>query len=399
MKKGLILLISILAVNFLIAQRKVDSKFGKGLYNVVAADSSWSMKFGARFQTLFVGDFDIDDNDEIQNDESNFLIRRSRLKFDGFAYSPKLKYKLELGLSNRDISSASVETSNSSRIILDAVVKWNFHGNFVLWAGQTKLPGNRERVISSGNLQFVDRSLVNSRYNIDRDVGIQIRHHFTLGEQFLIREAIAISQGEGRNITIGNLGGYDYTGRIEFLPFGEFMKKGDYIGSSIKKEEKPKLSVGVTYDIHKGAVRENGNTKTFMRNDIGYFETDITTLFVDMMFKYQGLSIMAEYADKEADELFATNSDGSLTGDNVTAGKGIVGQLGYLFDSNWEIAGRFTNIQPDKDLNSGDIDQYTIGGSRYFVGHKLKVQSDISYTIEDGKNDNVQFRLQVDLHF
>lgn len=51
------------------------------------------------------------------------LIRRSRLKFDGFAYSPKLKYKLVLGLSNRDMSGASAFTSNSLRYILDAVLK------------------------------------------------------------------------------------------------------------------------------------------------------------------------------------------------------------------------------------------------------------------------------------
>ena len=57
---------------------------------------------------------------------------------------------------------------------------WNFHENFELWVGQTKLPGNRERVISSANLQQVDRSLLNSRFNIDRDFGFQLRHHFNL---------------------------------------------------------------------------------------------------------------------------------------------------------------------------------------------------------------------------
>jgi phosphate-selective porin OprO and OprP len=33
--------------------------------------------------------------------------------------------------------------------VLDAVAKWNFAENFSLWFGQAKLPGNRERVISS----------------------------------------------------------------------------------------------------------------------------------------------------------------------------------------------------------------------------------------------------------
>ena len=40
-------------------------------------------------------------------------------------------------------------------------MKWNFYKNFELWFGQAKLPGNRERVVSSGNLQLVDRSILN----------------------------------------------------------------------------------------------------------------------------------------------------------------------------------------------------------------------------------------------
>src|SRR5690606_35924018 len=114
--------------------------------------------------------------EEFESGGSNFLIRRARLKFDGFAFSPKLVYKLEVGLSNRDISGTSVYTGNTPRYVMDAVLKWNFFENFELWAGQTKLPGNRERVISSANLETVDRSLVNSRFNIDRDMGMQLHH-------------------------------------------------------------------------------------------------------------------------------------------------------------------------------------------------------------------------------
>src|SRR5690606_20106056 len=109
--------------------------------------------------------------------EQSFLIRRARLKFDGFAYSPKLRYKIELGLSNQDIAGASEFTGDAPRIIYDAVIMWRFYQNFELWAGQTKLPGNRERVISSANLQLIDRSLLNSTFNIDRDIGFQLRHN------------------------------------------------------------------------------------------------------------------------------------------------------------------------------------------------------------------------------
>ena len=59
--------------------------------------------------------------------------------------------------------------------MLDAVVKYAFSKNQQIWFGQTKLPGNRERVISSMALQFVDRSNVNSKFNIDRDFGVQLQ--------------------------------------------------------------------------------------------------------------------------------------------------------------------------------------------------------------------------------
>jgi hypothetical protein len=144
------------------------TSFGKGILNIKGKDSTWSMIMSARFQILSNSEWDATGN-KLTNPTQDFLVRRARLKFDGFAYTPKLTYKIELGLSNPDISGTSLYTSSTPRYILDAVVMWNFHQNFELWAGQTKLPGNVERVVSSGNLQFVDRSLLNSEFNIDRD--------------------------------------------------------------------------------------------------------------------------------------------------------------------------------------------------------------------------------------
>ena len=82
------------------SQEKISTKFGKGLYNVISADSSWSMKFGVRFQSLYVGGVSINDTAGFGLGTNQFLIRRARLKFGGFAFSPKLKYKIVLGLSN-----------------------------------------------------------------------------------------------------------------------------------------------------------------------------------------------------------------------------------------------------------------------------------------------------------
>jgi len=381
------------------AQETNAPKFGKGLFNLVGKDSTYTMKIAARMQFLAIGEWQ-SDNGNLVNPESNFLVRRARLKFDGFAYSPKLKYKLELGLSNRDISGASQFTNNAPRYILDAVIKWNFYENFELWFGQTKLPGNRERVISSGNLQQVDRSLLNSRFNIDRDLGIQLRHHFKLSEFFVVKEMFSIAQGEGRNVTTGNLGGHQYTGRLEFLPFGNFTSKGDYSGSDLKRESSPKLAIGATYDHNNNAVKNRSNQGSYMFTDNGFYETNINTFFIDAMFKYKGFSLMAEYADRDADDPIAKNADGTITGDEVQVGNGFNLQTGYLFKNDWEVSGRYTTIELDKNITGKNPeDQYTLGVSKYLVGHKLKVQSDISYLSIDGGTNELMYRLQFDIHF
>ena len=377
------------------AQEINAPKFGKGIFNLVGQDSTWTMKIAARMQFLAVSTWP-----EGQSNESEFLVRRARLKFDGYAFSPKLEYKLELGLSNRDISGASEFTSDAPRYILDAVIKWHFAPNFEFWFGQTKLPGNRERVISSGNMQMVDRSLLNSRFNIDRDMGIQLRHKFNLSEKFVVKEIFAISQGEGRNITTGNLGGHQYTSRLEILPFGEFASDGDYSGSDLKREKTPKLAIGATYDFNNNAVKNRSNQGSYMANDVGFYETNISTVFVDAMFKYDGFSLMAEYSNRDAKDPYAKNSDGTLTGDEVQVGSGLNLQAGYLFKSNWEVSGRYTNIALDKTITGKDTEnQYTLGVSKYIVGHKLKVQTDISHLeVANGTNE-LMYRLQFDIHF
>ena len=394
------LLLCIFNVN---SQELESPKFGKGLFNLVGQDSSWTMKIGARFQFLATSLMQ-----DGESPESGFLIRRARLKFDGYAVTPKLKYKIELGLSNRDMSGVSAFTGNTPRYVMDAVLKYNFYQNFVLWVGQTKLPGNRERVISSANLQQVDRSILNGRFNIDRDIGFQLRHHFNISKKFIVKEIFALSQGEGRNVVTGNLGGHQYTGRIELLPMGDFTSKGDYFGSDLKREQTPKLAIGVSYDHNNNAVRNRSNQGSYMYIDGTiddgakgrFFETNINTLFIDAMFKYKGFSLMAEYADRDAKDAIAKNTDGTETGDVVQIGKGLNIQSGYLFKNNWEVSGRYSTVKLDENITGKMKEsQYTLGLSKFIVGHSLKVQTDVSLIDIANQGEKLLYRLQFDIHF
>jgi hypothetical protein len=387
------------AFSLLNAQQGVNEiSFGKGLLNYVAKDSTFSVKFAPRFQSRFNTVWS-HDGSEYGDAKHSFLVRRARLKFSGWAYSPKLKYKVEIGLSNKDLGGANSFTNNAPRQLLDAVIMWNFAPNWSLWAGQTKLPGNVERVVSSSSLQFIDRSILNSKFNLDRDTGIQLRHKSTWGSTIVTKEKFALSQGEGRNITTGNLGGLQYTARFELLPFGEFTKKGDYFESDLQRESNPKLMVGYTYNLNNDAVKTRSGSGSYMTIPTGFYQTDITTAFVDLVFKYRGWSVLSEIAERSAESPIVTQADGMATGDIVNTGQAVNAQIGYLFNNNVEVAGRFSSINYDNVVGKASPKQYTLGVSKYIVGHKLKVQADLTKSVLDDQDEEVMLRTGFEFHF
>ncbi len=397
-------LIAFLSLVFLISTHQLDAqfipkKFGKGL-NIQGQDSTFYLKLGFRFQNLIVADWDLADEAMgfTAGNDVNAFVRRSRLKFDGWAFTPKLKYKLELSLSNRDNGGGGNkdEFGNAANTILDAHVTYNFYKGFSIRFGQGKLAGNRERVISSGNLQFVDRSRLNSRFTIDRDVFLQLSHKHTLGDNFIIQETASIASGEGKNHLTGYNGGFGYTYRVEFWPFGSFQSKGDYVGSSIKRETIPKLAVGFTYDNNRKAGRERGQKGSFIYNESGEITgKDLNTFFADLMFKYQGLSVMAEYADKRAEDGPLLFEGETLIAEYYT-GESYNIQTGYMFKNNMELAIRYTNV--DAEI-ARDEKHYTIGLNKFFVGHKLKIQTDFSLINRVEGQNSALWRTQFDIHF
>ncbi|MGK0368098.1 MAG: phosphate-selective porin OprO/OprP [Thermoproteota archaeon] len=370
------LIVLTFAFTMLKAQNTVADKFGKGI-NIVAEDKSFSMKFSTRMQNRYVGNYNLGDTETTYSDQ--IYLRRARIKFDGFIYSPKVKYKMEFDVVNG--------------YVLDAAVKWNFAKGFTLWGGQTKLPGNRERVISSQKLQFVDRSNLNSRFTLDRDKGIQLRHKSKLGNM-VIKEIASISLGEGLNYT-GSSNGHAYTGRIEVLPFGNFTSKGDYFASDLKREEKPKLALAATYDYNQKSTKERGQKGSEIS-----LESDLASLQADLMFKYKGLSIMAEFANRAVlrGDTVIVDTAGAVAQSYYT-GSAINLQAGYLFKSNWEVAVRYTAVTPEAITTNAYYNEYTFGISRYVVGHSLKVQADISYRETEGNDDMIIPRLQFEVAF
>lgn len=384
MKKILLGLGAFAIVLTVSAQNQITDKYGKGI-TILGKDSTFFLKANTRIQCRY--DYQREDNNSSKYlEQDRAYVRRTRIKFGGWAFSPKVKYKIEHDLLNG--------------VTYDAVIKYNFWKNVEIWAGQTKLPGNRERVISSQQLQFVDRSLLNTVFTLDRDAGIQLRNKHKFGKM-VVKEIFAISQGEGLNDkSFDHPFGHEYTGRIELLPFGNFTSKGDYSASDLKREKSQKLAIGLTYDYNQNVMfsrKVKGETLADKRNFINFH--------ADFMYKYNGFSLMGEYANADVVNAAGEYIRHDGAGGFWEVGEGVNLQGGYLLKNNVEFSGRYSTYIPFSNTNGGLMrqNQYTLGVSKYVVGHYLKVQSDITLAetmvgAGEWANDLI-YRLQFELAF
>ena len=115
--KKIFILTLILIVGSLNAQDITNNRFGKGLINVFAKDSSWSSKVAFRYQTRYEGNFDLEESDYT----GRAFVRRARIKGNGFAFSPKITYKFEYDVANGYVLDA-VDRDDLSRLLIEVLI-------------------------------------------------------------------------------------------------------------------------------------------------------------------------------------------------------------------------------------------------------------------------------------
>jgi hypothetical protein len=342
---------------------------GKGL-SFTSPDSLFNLKFRFRMQTRF-GVRTVD-TENLNIDEVEAQIRRLRLRFEGFVYSKKLTYSIQLAFSRSDMD---YDDTGFPNVIRDAMVLYSFSPHFKIGMGQTKLPGNRQRVNSSGDLQLPDRSIVNGTFTLDRDFGVQFYYNNSVQSLHYVLRA-AISSGEGRNFNTSDKG-LAYTGRVELLPLGLFTDDGDYFEGDLAREQKPKISVGLAYSHNENARRAGGQLGEFL-----YAPTDMKTLITDVLIKYNGWALASEFINRRSPDPITTNPSGDQR--FVYVGHGENFQGSYLFRNNIELVGRYSRITPNDAIQmlAEKVEHRTFGVTKYLRGHRVKLQTELTYETE-----------------
>lgn len=334
--------------------------------------------------------------DEDKDAAYEAAIRRLRLRFDGYVGMPEIVYAIQLSFSERDVASGNEE--ERINIIRDAIVFYRPNKNWNIGFGQTKLPGNRQRINSSGALQLTDRSINNAMFNIDRDFGLHTYYLNEKANQFSYNIKTAISTGEGRNWTQESDNGLAYTGKVELFPLGAFEGNGSLFEGDITREQKPKLMLSGAYHFNEKARKSRGTVGTLL-----FDQKNISALLLDAMFKYQGWSFQTAYLTRMNNDPISINPDDNTETTYVFKGMGADAQLSYLFLNNYEVIGRYSYQQPHSDIeNLHPIsNQLSLGVSKYIWEHALKLQAEVTNTQLDYLNNKDQsnwyVRFQVEI--
>lgn len=341
-------------------------------------DSSYSMNIRFRVQNRFL--MNTKDDEHLETGSWEARVRRCRLSFTGHVINPKWNYYLQLSFSRGDMdwSDADASTQNTSpNVVRDAMIFYKPIKNLQFALGQGKLPGNRQRVISSGAQQFYDRSIVNVNFTPDRDFGFFVNYTAHLGKTFTVLTKLAATSGEGRNSVSSNTG-LAYTGRIELLPLGQFTDGGDYYEGDLAREPKPKISIAGGYHFNDLAVRTGGQ----LGKDL-LATRSFNVYMADFVFKYKGIALSSEYIRRDTDgPPTVIGSDAKSR--TIITGDGINTQLSYCFKNIFEIALRHSLVSPHNDLLAKvrENEQYGLGVSKYLNKHKVKLQGNVFYNRE-----------------
>lgn len=340
-------------------------------------DSSFYINFRFRMQNR-IGAYTTSGTD-LSFDEYDARVRRLRMRVDGFIMNPKLTYSLQLAFTRSD---QDIDNTGIANIVRDAIIFYHFTPKFYIGFGQNKLPGNRQRVNSSGQLQFADRSIVNGAMTIDRDFGLKAYYHNKIGEIDYHFKG-AITTGEGRSVNTTD-NGLAYTGRVEILPFGSFTGGGDYSEGDLEREPKPKLSFAAGYSKNNKTNRTGGQLGKELFSPV-----DMSTWMIDAIGKYRGWAYSLEYIKRHVDAPLTFNTAGNLS--YAFTGNGINHQASYIFPSNIEFAFRYSRLSPSTKILAYETRKNILemGSTKYFNKHRVKLQLNINYMANDG---NYSFR-------
>ena len=265
---------------------------------------------------------------------------------------------------------------------------------YAQYIGQTIAGKSNDGVVYGGLAQnFVGAS---------REGGLFLESNFKINN-WKIYPSVSLTTGEGQNFFSSQTNkGLKYGGRLDIMPFGDFINNNAFIAQDIYREKKPKLAIGIAASINKKASSSIGSenaTISGIYNLAGVADfADYRKLAADFIFKYNGFSVVGEYMNGNVvgKDLFtnitATNKLTEQSASNYyNLGNAINIQSSYITKNGWSVDGRYTMVQPEFEVDNSLIHPQTwisAGVNKFIKNNSVKIGMNFTH-IENQLNATI----------
>ncbi len=351
-------------------------------------DGNFKLQLQSRLQFRYAYPFDtnpITFSDFQKNKTQTFKINRARLKIGGNIFKSWLKFYWEYELAAGNLL--------DFRLMVE---KFKF---LKLKVGQWKIHFNRERIISSGKQQTVERSILTRPFTIDRQQGISVYGRLKGNGIADFNYWFSVLTGTGRGSTSNDDSHLMYNSRIQWNCFGREL---EFSGSDTKYHENMTGLIAVAGATNRSPYTRfsqsgGGQLNGFEKGETGQYR--VNQFLLETAFMYRGLSWQQEFHWKEIDD---------KKNDVKTILLGNYIQFGYFFHYIWgdfpkplELAFRYAIYNPNRNLSNLLQHEFSFDLNWFFKNHLNKLTAEISYLdlqrSSEDTIDDFRFRLQWDV--
>jgi phosphate-selective porin len=367
---------------------KIKVEYGSRGWQFSTEDGNFLMQIQSRLQVRYSKPYDTDPitfEDFATGSHNSFKINRARLKVGGNAYRSWLKYYWEYDLASSNL--------------LDFRLMLSKLPYFKVKVGQWKAQYSRERIISSGKQQMVDRSLINRSFTIDRQQGISFYGNlkgkgladFNYWTSFFSGTGRGARTNDNDNIMIMFRGQWNFLGRqLKFQ------------GSDTKFHKNPAGIIAFAAVTNQSpytrfSTAGGGQLPGFEDGEPGQYR--INQWLEETAYMYRGFSWQQEFHWKKIKD-YKNETETILIGNYF--------QLGYFFHymvpkfpKDLEIAFRHAFYIPNINIDNNRQQEFSLAGNWFFNDHANKLTMEVAYfNFQDATlaiYDSFRFRLQWDI--
>ena len=344
--------------------------------------------FSNRLQFRFIDEIP-DSNDRLPGttaagqSKPSFRIRRAKTSFEGWFWKKELTYEVQLSWAGPEAGASTQTPLEDARLTWDA----SKNGTFKITFGQFKVPLGRQSLTSSGHLQFADRSLLDLEFTRGRDIGFQFNGRLANDK---VEYFAGVFNGNPASRSSNDNTKLQYNARVSFEPLGRVT----YSEVAFEGWDKPLLAIAGQFE----------NNDLSGATNLTDFNT--TILSADLMYKYKGFSLFAEYYNRKRVPEAVSGTSSPTSGAAAQSG-GTFHSNGYNVEAGFflkrdkvEIAARFAGYDPSDQVPSNNHTEKG-GVFNYFIlKHILKVVADFRVLRDDlVKQTSKELRIQTQFIF